>query len=144
MKRLSVTAVISMINRMQVQEERVDTDATPAIFEAANKFRSRDSDNSVFGNSSTFLFLCKSAVGQNVYKYLPQGRQKSSGENWLEEQNMYSYLTQGVQQTLVNMQPRNMAFMEGTQQQSRKDGGVPVSYVPRRAKRRVQEVASEH
>ena len=134
MKRLSVTAVISMINRMQVQEERVDTNATPAIFEAANKFRSRDSDNSVFGNSSTFLFLCKSAVGQNVDKYLPQGRQKFSGEKWLEEQNMYSYLTQGVQQTLINMQPRNMAFMEGTQQQSRKDGGVTVSYVPRRAK----------
>ena len=57
---------------------------------------------------------------------------------------MYSYLTQGVQQTLINMQPRNMAFMEGTQQQSRKDGGVPVSYVPKRAKRRVQAVASEH
>ena len=32
MKRLSVTAVISMINRMQVQEERVDTSATPAIY----------------------------------------------------------------------------------------------------------------
>ena len=31
MKRLSVTAVISMINRMQVQEERIDADATPAI-----------------------------------------------------------------------------------------------------------------
>ena len=31
MKRLSVTAVISMINRMQVQEEGVDADATPAI-----------------------------------------------------------------------------------------------------------------
>ena len=57
---------------------------------------------------------------------------------------MYSYLTQGGQQTLVNMQPRNMAFMEGTQQQSRKDGGVPVSYVPKWAKRRVQAVASEH
>ena len=57
---------------------------------------------------------------------------------------MYSYLTQGVQQTLVNMQPRNMAFMEGTQQQSRKDGGVPVSYIQRRATQRVQEVASEH
>ena len=57
---------------------------------------------------------------------------------------MYSYLTQGGQQTLVNMQPRNMAFMEGTQQQSRKDGGVPVSYIPRRATQQVQEVASEH
>ena len=57
---------------------------------------------------------------------------------------MYSYLTQGVQQTLVNMQPRNMTFMEGTQQQSRKDGGVPVSYIPRRATQQVQEVASEH
>ena len=43
---------------------------------------------------------------------------------WLEEKNMYSYLTQGGQQTLVNMQPRNMAFMAGTQQQSRKDDGV--------------------
>ena len=94
------------------------------FFEAANKFRSRDSDNSVFGNSSTVLFLCKSAVGQNVYKYQPQGRQKSSGKNWLEEQNMYSYLTQGGQQTLVNMQPRNMAFIAETQQQSRKDDGV--------------------
>ena len=31
MKRFSVTAVISMINRMQVQEEGVDADATPAI-----------------------------------------------------------------------------------------------------------------
>ena len=31
MKRLSVTAAISMINRMQVQEEGVDADATPAI-----------------------------------------------------------------------------------------------------------------
>ena len=37
---------------------------------------------------------------------------------------MYSYLTQGGQQTLVNMQLRNMAFMAGTQQQSRKDDGV--------------------
>ena len=51
-------------------------------------------------------------VGRN-----PQAR------NWLEEQKMYSYLTQGGQQTLVNMQPRNMAFMAGTQQQSRKDDG---------------------
>ena len=52
--------------------------------------------------------------------YRKVGR-NSQARNWLEEQKMYSYLTQGGQQTLVNMQPRNIAFMAGTQQQSRKD-----------------------
>ena len=75
------------------------------------------------GTAVRFYFYAKAQLVRMFTKIYHKVGRNPQARNWLKEQKMYSYLTQGGQQTLVNMQSRNMAFMAGTQQQSRKDDG---------------------
>ena len=78
MKRLSVTAVISMINRMQVQEEGVDADATPAI---SRQQTSSDQGTRIIvslGTLAQFYFYAKAQLVRmftNIYRKVDRNPQ---------------------------------------------------------------------